>query len=117
MWTSGSCVGQEEVSVQAFPPSRPRPLSPSPLVPTQQSRPGTDERSADGSRPVERLPVPTPRPEPASGRPGLPAVRARSAQPDAVVFTASCPACGADCEWSEQREDTRLRTVVSCPCS
>jgi len=38
------------------------------------------------------------------------------AQPDVVVFTAACPACGQDCTWSEEREDTRLHAVVSCPC-
>jgi hypothetical protein len=37
-------------------------------------------------------------------------------QPDSVVFTAACPACGEDCVWSEEREDTRLHTVVTCPC-
>ena len=39
-----------------------------------------------------------------------------SVQPDVVVFTAACPACGQDCLWSEEREDTRLRAVVTCPC-
>ena len=38
------------------------------------------------------------------------------AQPDTVVFTAACPACGEDCVWSEEREDTRLHAVVTCPC-
>ena len=37
-------------------------------------------------------------------------------QPDTVVFTAACPACGQDCVWSEEREDTRLHAVVTCPC-
>jgi uncharacterized protein YbaR (Trm112 family) len=37
-------------------------------------------------------------------------------QPDRVVFTAACPACGQDCVWSEEREDTRLHAVVTCPC-
>jgi hypothetical protein len=37
-------------------------------------------------------------------------------QPDSVVFTAACPACGQDCVWSEEREDTRLHAVVTCPC-
>jgi len=99
--------------VQTFPPSRPQPLAPSPLVPLQQSRPGADERRVEEARPT----VPAQRPEPTpSGRPGLPGVRARTAQPDAVVFTAPCPACGADCDWTEQREDTRLHAVVTCPC-
>jgi hypothetical protein len=37
-------------------------------------------------------------------------------EPDVVVFTAPCPACGEDSEWVEHREDTRLRATVSCPC-
>jgi hypothetical protein len=99
--------------VQAFPP--PRPLTPSPLVPLQQTPPGADGGPAE---PVVVRGVPAPRLEPAaSGRPGVPVVRSRAAQPDAVVFTAPCPACGADCDWTEQREDTRLRAAISCPCT
>ena len=36
---------------------------------------------------------------------------------DAVTFTAACPACGDDAEWTEEREDTRLRARVSCDCA
>jgi hypothetical protein len=103
--------------VQALPPSRPTPsrpmpMTPSPLVPAQQTPPGADAASR-GAAP-ERPTLPAPRPE---ARPyGLPGGRTRIAQPDAVVFTAPCPACGADCDWTEQREDTRLRTTVSCSC-
>ena len=35
---------------------------------------------------------------------------------DVVTFTAACPACGQDAEWTEEREDTRLRARVACPC-
>jgi hypothetical protein len=103
--------------VQALPPSRPTPttpLSPSPLVPAQQTPPGAEgvpERPVGTDRPA----LPAPRPE---ARPyGLPGARTRVAQPDAIVFTAPCPACGADCDWTEQREDTRLRATVTCSCA
>jgi hypothetical protein len=33
---------------------------------------------------------------------------------DVVRFVAACPACGADAIWDQQREDTRLRTVITC---
>jgi hypothetical protein len=103
--------------VQALPPSRPRasgptPLTPSPLVPMQQTPPGAEDLVPTEA--PERPSLPAPRPD---SRPvGLPGARTRVAQPDAVVFTAPCPACGADCDWTEQREDTRLRTAVSCAC-
>jgi len=103
--------------VQALPPSRPTPsrrtpLTPSPVVPVQQTAPRAEDlRTAVAPG---RPSLPAPRPE---ARPyGLPGARARVAQPDAVVFTAPCPACGADCDWTEQREDTRLRTSVGCSC-
>jgi hypothetical protein len=103
--------------MQGFPPPRPRPFSPSPLVPTQQTAPGADGAPPGSAPSRERHGVPAPRPEPAApGQLGLPVLRSRGAQPDAVVFTAPCPACGADCDWTEHREDTRLRAVVSCPC-
>ncbi len=40
---------------------------------------------------------------------GMPAV-------DVVEFVAGCPACGADCGWAEQRDDTRVRITVDCSC-
>ncbi|HVN12306.1 MAG TPA: hypothetical protein VMT69_09440 [Kineosporiaceae bacterium] len=104
--------------MQALPPQRPRPLAPSPLVPVRQVHHDADEHGAEVIRPADRPALPNPRPEPAlSALPGLPPVRPRSGQPDAVVFTAPCPACGVDCEWIEQREDTRLHAVVRCSCS
>lgn len=35
---------------------------------------------------------------------------------DVVEFTAACPRCGADTLWIEEREETRLRISVECPC-
>jgi hypothetical protein len=103
--------------VQAMPPSRPTPsrptpLTPSPLVPMQQTPPGAEDLSPTDA--PERPTLPAPR---LDARPyGLPGARSRVAQLDAVVFTAACPACGADCDWTEQREDTRVRTAVGCSC-
>jgi transposase len=33
---------------------------------------------------------------------------------DIVLFAADCPACGGPAEWLQQREDTRLRTRITC---
>jgi hypothetical protein len=35
---------------------------------------------------------------------------------DVVTFVAACPACGADCEWIQEREETRVRSYQDCPC-
>jgi hypothetical protein len=35
---------------------------------------------------------------------------------EVVTFVAACPACGHDCEWHEERLDTRLRATVGCAC-
>jgi hypothetical protein len=72
---------------------------------------------------------PTQQPLPLTGATGLPSPRIGDArlwlpparqpgtvEPDVVVFTAACPACGEDSEWVEHREDTRLRASVNCPC-
>ncbi len=48
-------------------------------------------------------------------RPGLGRVRGMVI-PDVVSFTAHCPACGADCTWIEERDDTRLRVTIDCDC-
>ena len=82
------------------------------------------------SRPVDVAPgqpdatparIPVPRTTAATalrGRPATARMRPRVAPPvDVVVFTARCPACRRDCEWSERREDTRLLTAVSCRCA
>jgi hypothetical protein len=41
---------------------------------------------------------------------GLPSI-------DVVEFVAACPACGRDVTWIEEREETRLRIIIECPCS
>jgi endogenous inhibitor of DNA gyrase (YacG/DUF329 family) len=33
---------------------------------------------------------------------------------DIVLFVAACPTCGGEAEWMQQREDTRLRTQITC---
>ncbi len=44
--------------------------------------------------------------------------RLRNAAPvDTVDFVSACPACGQDTTWREEREDTRLRITLSCPCA
>jgi hypothetical protein len=43
--------------------------------------------------------------------------RLRAISPlDLVSFVAACPACGADCEWTQERMDTRVRSSMDCPC-
>ena len=37
-------------------------------------------------------------------------------QTESITFTAQCPSCGSDCEWTEEREDTRLVVSVTCSC-
>jgi hypothetical protein len=67
-----------------------------------------------GFRPGNHPPVP---PLPREAPQGPPPPRTRAAgNPDAVAFTAACPACGRDCVWSEEREDTRVHVAVTCPC-
>ena len=112
--------------MQALPPPSRRALPPSPVVPPAQaalaalppqSGAGAPEETA-GVQPAAPPAVPAPRHElPGGGSPGfLPRARQRPTLPDSVVFTAPCPACGADARWSEEREDTRLRAAVECPC-
>jgi hypothetical protein len=115
--------------VQGLPPRGPRIASA--LVPGQHGPAGAlpdaipdRERPATTARELPALPGPRAALAPAAplpsellpgARPG--GVRTRTpAQPDSVVFTAACPACGQDCVWSEEREDTRLHAVVRCPC-
>jgi hypothetical protein len=99
--------------VQGSPPRRP--LAASGSVPAQH---------VPGEAPREAPALPGPRPAPAALPPELvPGVRPGGlrnrapVQPDRVVFTAACPACGQDCVWNEEREDTRLHAVVTCPCA
>jgi hypothetical protein len=105
--------------MEALPPPRRTALSPSPVVPLAiGSADHADQSDAPAPPASGGALVPAPRHElPAGGRPGLlPRLRIRPAPADAVVFIASCPACGADATWSEEREDTRLRAAVDCPC-
>jgi hypothetical protein len=111
--------------VQGSPPRR----AAAAPVPSQhapaEARPEPDDDSGAAGREVRALPGPrTARgiagPLPTELLPGARAVTLRTRQPprpDVVVFTAACPACGQDCAWSEERDDTRLRTVVTCPCA
>ncbi|HEX2804910.1 MAG TPA: hypothetical protein VHN80_01900 [Kineosporiaceae bacterium] len=72
---------------------------------------------------VEPVPAQAGRPaDPMTGSPLARLVlgRARMRGPlpvDVITFRALCPACGSDCEWIQQREDTRLRSDPSCPCA
>ncbi len=98
-----------------------------PPVDAPAPTPDGDSSTPHGSRDVPALPAPRPAPQlPASTARALPSqfvpgaragLRSRPSPPDTVLFTAACPACGEDCEWSEEREDTRLRALVTCPCS
>jgi hypothetical protein len=36
---------------------------------------------------------------------------------DVVTFVALCPACGQDCEWTQERQETRVRSRMDCPCT
>jgi hypothetical protein len=69
------------------------------------------DRPEPAARGYDRFrPRPPRTPVPLSERPsGIPAF-------DVVRFTARCPRCGADCLWTEEREDTRVRTRIDCDC-
>lgn len=36
---------------------------------------------------------------------------------DVISFVAACPACGHDCEWTQERQETRTRSQLNCPCT
>jgi len=86
-----------------------------PTAPAAPTGPGTLASPAAG------VPVPRTRSTPAWTPPDYLALalsRLRAAQPvESVTFTADCPSCGRDCQWSEQREDTRLIVAVTCSCT
>jgi len=43
--------------------------------------------------------------------------RLRAVMPlDTVTFVAACPACGRDCDWTQERQETRLRSTIMCEC-
>lgn len=33
---------------------------------------------------------------------------------DVIGFAAACPTCGSEAEWVQQRQDTRVRTQITC---
>jgi hypothetical protein len=128
---------EEEVLVQGSRPRHPRagraavpPLvdAPAPAPDVDSGAPGTvlDVPALPAPRPAPLVPAATVRPALPAHPPALPSqfvpgiragLRSRPPAPDTVVFTAACPACGEDCVWSEEREDTRLRARVTCPCA
>ena len=83
-------------------------------LPAFPTNPAPDTSTAPSFRPVEAT-----RPAHAA-LPILPFQRSRvrtMTQVDVLSFVAACPSCGADCSWTEQREDTRMLVTVSCPCA
>ena len=71
-----------------------------PSMPRRQSAP-------TGERPLSPL-----------TRMALARARRRAVIPlEVVTFVAVCPACGADCGWTQEREETRVRSSLDCPCS
>jgi len=51
-------------------------------------------------------------------RMALARARLRAVVPlDTVTFVAACPACGHDCEWTQEREETRVRSYLDCDCA
>jgi len=122
----------EEVLVQGSRPRHPRAGGAAVPPPTDAppQAPDVDSAAPRAVREVAALPAPRPasptRPALPAQLPALPSqfvpgaragLRSRPAAPDTVLFTAACPACGEDCVWSEEREDTRLRAQVTCPCA
>jgi len=73
--------------------------------------------------PAQRRSVTSPAVPPSGLRPGtlarLVLARGRgrtSVALDVIDFTAACPACGRDCTWLSEREDTRVRFSICCRC-
>jgi len=93
------------------PPAYPQPVDWAGHVPQPMLRsPGTDRLPAPRAPLAVELDTPLARMVLARAR-----GRAESAL-DVVRFTAACPACGADCEWRQERQDTRVRSTMDCPC-
>lgn len=116
------------------PPEPPLEDDPATPAPRARSRAGPGRRSTGRHpfTPAEQVPAP----EPVtvigttgpigplrgmvnvSGRLVLGTPRARGLPSiDVVEFVAACPACGKDVTWIEEREETRLRITIECPCS
>jgi len=36
---------------------------------------------------------------------------------DVITFRAPCPVCGQDCSWTQERDDTRVRSTQACSCT
>ena len=99
----------------AAPVTVPQPTAVPAVIPGPLT-PGTG--SVSGSSATEPLPSPSPRRGIAAISTRLllgPRLRSATAM-DVVQFVAACPACGSDCDWLQEREDTRLRTTVTCSC-
>jgi hypothetical protein len=72
---------------------------------------GLSGRSVAGGRQADPLP-------PTLAQLMLSRARRRALLPlDVISFVAPCPACGRDCEWTQVRQETRVRSTVDCPCS
>jgi hypothetical protein len=57
-------------------------------------------------------------PETTLARMALSRARMRAVIPmDVVTFVAPCPACGGTCEWTQERQETRVRSRTNCPCT
>ncbi len=89
--------------------------APAPGAPAQGSPSAVPGAASDQGSPVPRQ-AHRPGSGPARWAPSRARLRG-TPSPDAVLFTAPCPACGDACEWSELREDTRLVADVLCPCT
>ena len=68
--------------------------------------------------PFDPPPFDTPLFETPLARTALDRARMRAVIPlDIVTFVAACPACGQDCEWTQERQETRVRSRMNCPCT
>jgi hypothetical protein len=72
-------------------------------TPTGQTLTGRDRTPVPLGSPLARLML-----DRARMRSGLPV--------DMITFVAPCPGCGQDCDWTQSRDDTRVRSVLACPC-
>ncbi|HEY6795567.1 MAG TPA: hypothetical protein VI248_12890 [Kineosporiaceae bacterium] len=79
-------------------------------VPVPAARPASDDGTPDA-------------PSTSTGRQQAPAgiamarARLRAVTPlDVVGFVAACPSCGRDSEWTQERQDTRVRSTIRCAC-
>jgi len=101
----------DEAFPDGTPPAYPQPVDWAGHVPQPLPRaPGTDRLPAPRAPLAVEL-------DTALARMVLARARGRAESAlDVVRFTAACPACGADCEWRQERQDTRVRSTMDCPC-